>query len=176
MSLLVYAYTPHQLHLATAWPLATIGPRTALPAAHFSGRRRIPIMLGGPYARQTLALVRRGLLVKLHGWKGSLLELLLPIGFGCLLILLKSVATVYESPNVAYSCGPARPFDDRVPDPAGFPGAASLAWLGCYVPPQELQPPGDTCTAPEGENGNSYYQNTISLLNINIASSLGCES
>jgi hypothetical protein len=118
-----------------------------------------------------LALVRRGLLVKLHGWKGSLLELLLPIGFGCLLILLKSVATVYESPNVAYSCGPARPFDDRVPDPP-----ASLAWLECYVPPQELQPPGDTCTAPEGENGNSYYQNTISLFNINIASSLGCES
>ena len=81
-------------------------------------------------ARQLQALMRRAALGKLDGWQGSLIELALPIGFASLLILLKDLADVYDSPNVAYSCGPARPFDDSTP---GLP--PDLGWLGCYQRP-----------------------------------------
>jgi hypothetical protein len=86
-------------------------------------------------------------LSKLAGWQGTLLELVLPIAFASLLLLLKNVATIYEAPNVAYSCGPARPFD------ASVPVVGDLGWVGCLQQPLE-------CT----EDG--YYQNpyTIPLL------------
>ena len=60
---------------------------------------------------QLSALLRRGLLAKRANLAGSLLELALPIAFTTLLLLLKDLATVYEAPNIAYSCGPAAPFD-----------------------------------------------------------------
>ena len=109
-------------------------------------------------ARQLQALMRRAALGKLDGWQGSLIELALPIGFASLLILLKDLADVYDSPNVAYSCGPARPFDDSTP---GLP--PDLGWLGCYQRPAEPLCPIDT-----------YYQNEFEVPAIGaLAGSLG---
>eukprot|EP01044_Picomonas_judraskeda_P023217 COSAG03_NODE_6021_length_1129_cov_2.721359_1_plen_234_part_10 len=109
-------------------------------------------------ARQLQALMRRAALGKLDGWKGSIVELLLPIGFAALLILLKDLADVYDSPNVAYSCGPARPFDSTT---AGLP--PDLGWLGCYQRPELPLCPIET-----------YYQNPVQLPVIGeVATSLG---
>ena len=109
-------------------------------------------------ARQLQALMRRAALGKLDGWKGSIVELLLPIGFAALLILLKDLADVYDSPNVAYSCGPARPFDNTT---AGLP--PDLGWLGCYQRPELPLCPIET-----------YYQNPVQLPVIGeVATSLG---
>ena len=47
-------------------------------------------------ARQLQALMRRAALGKLDGWKGSIVELLLPIGFAALLILLSLSAGSWE--------------------------------------------------------------------------------
>jgi hypothetical protein len=46
----------------------------------------------GRYNRQLGGLVRRGCLGKLDSWKGSILELVLPIGFASLILLLKGLA------------------------------------------------------------------------------------
>lgn len=109
-------------------------------------------------ARQLQALMRRAALGKIDGWKGSLVELALPIGFAALLILLKDLADVYDSPNVAYSCGPARPFDNST---AGLP--PDLGWLGCYQRPEQPLCPIDT-----------YYQDQVELPVIGeVATSLG---
>ena len=133
----------------------------------------------GRYARQLKALVRRGILVKLSGWKGSLVELALPIAFSSLLVLLKTIADIQESPNVAYSCGPAAPFDARPVDAGVLPPTTeSLAWLGCFIMPQSLPtPPNGECLAPDlpEDGGNSYYQNQIAVpdLGFSFAASLG---
>ena len=88
--------------------------------------------------RQLQALLRRGALGKADGWKGSLIELALPVAFASLLVLVKSIADVYDSPAVAYSCGPARPFDESTP------ALGELGWLGCYVRPELPACPIDT--------------------------------
>ena len=107
--------------------------------------------------RQLQALMRRVMLGKLSEWQGSIIELLLPIGFASLLILLKDLADVYDSPNVAYSCGPARPFDTSTPE------LGDLGWLGCYQRPELPACPIDT-----------YYQSLFELPVIGeLAGSLG---
>ena len=88
--------------------------------------------------RQLQALLRRVALGKADGWKGSLIELALPVAFASLLVLVKSIADVYDSPAVAYSCGPARPFDESTPT------LGELGWLGCYVRPELPACPIDT--------------------------------
>ena len=99
----------------------------------------------------------RLLVVPVSEWQGSIIELLLPIGFASLLILLKDLADVYDSPNVAYSCGPARPFDISTPE------IGDLGWLGCYQRPELPACPIDT-----------YYQNLFDLPVIGeVAGSLG---
>eukprot|EP01048_Picozoa_sp_COSAG05_P024108 COSAG05_NODE_5518_length_1154_cov_1.376303_1_plen_307_part_01 len=114
------------------------------------------------YCRQLGALVRRGLLAKLYTWQGSLLELLLPVAFSALLVLLKYYATVYESPAVAYSCGPAAPFSFDPPAPVL---GGDLSWLGCYQ-----EPAGGVCTPEGGE----YYQNPIDIPPVGtVAATLG---
>ena len=106
--------------------------------------------------RQLQALLRRVALGKADGWKGSLIELALPVAFASLLVLVKSIADVYDSPAVAYSCGPARPFDESTP------ALGELGWLGCYVRPELPACPIDT-----------YYRDPIDTPLGDFASSLG---
>lgn len=49
------------------------------------------------------------LLKKAHPWS-SLAEILLPVFFMALLILIKSITSVYDSPNIAYYCGNTFPW------------------------------------------------------------------
>jgi hypothetical protein len=82
--------------------------------------------------------------------KGFLAELLLPVAFMALLIAIKNITNVYDSPNVAYYCGNAYPwFYSSALDTSGTSLLDSVSPLLCTQKP-------DTCHA---EN---YYQSGFS--------------
>ena len=62
------------------------------------------------FARQYGAALLKNWRLKRASWKATLAELLIPVIAMALLTLLKSISTDYDSPNVAYACGPAASF------------------------------------------------------------------
>lgn len=80
---------------------------------------------------------------------GFLAELLLPVGFMGLLILIKSITTIYDSPNVAYFCGNTYPWFY----------ADSFDW---FDPSSWKSSIPFTCTQkPRTCSAKSYYQDSI---------------
>ena len=65
-------------------------------------------------------------------WFSTLFEIGIPVSMMALTVLLKDLSTQYDAPSIAYTCGPARPFDTSQPEL--FP-EVNLAWLGCYERP-----------------------------------------
>lgn len=77
---------------------------------------------------------------KAHFW-ATAAEILLPVFFMTILIMIKQITTVYDSPNVAYHCGNTYPWH--------YNGGMSEDLTG--VPYDCLQK-NDTCSA------DNYYQ------------------
>lgn len=65
------------------------------------------------------AILWKNLLLKRANVFGTLGEILIPVFFMALLILIKSITSVYDSPNVAYYCGQAFPwfYSESLPTP-----------------------------------------------------------
>jgi hypothetical protein len=57
------------------------------------------------FKQQLKSTLYKNVLLKKANKMGLLLELMLPVGFMCLLILIKSTVDIVSSPNVAYYCG-----------------------------------------------------------------------
>ena len=61
--------------------------------------------------RQLKAILWKNVLLKYaHKWSTSA-EILLPVLFMAMLILIKLVSTIYDSPDIAYSCGNTYPWN-----------------------------------------------------------------
>lgn len=86
----------------------------------------------------------------LVGPSGFLAELLLPVAFMALLILIKTITSVYDSPNIAYYCGNAWPWYYST-----FPSAD---------PNQMMMQPPYTCTQkPATCSLDNYYRYGASM-------------
>lgn len=59
---------------------------------------------------QLKAILWKNWLLKRAHFSGFMAELLLPVFFMALLILIKNITSKYDSPNVAYHCGNAYPW------------------------------------------------------------------
>ena len=96
--------------------------------------------------RQLQGVLWKNLLLKRAAWFATLFEVAIPVGMMALTVLLKDLSTQFDAPSIAYTCGPARPFDTSEPALAPF----DLGWLGCYQRP-------DVCPAGAA-NEMGYYQ------------------
>lgn len=96
--------------------------------------------------QQLRGVLRKNLLLKKADWFSTLFEIGIPVSMMALTVLLKDLSTQFDAPPIAYTCGPARPFDTS--EPEMFP--LDLAWLGCFQRPP-VCPPGAT-------NEMGYYQ------------------
>ena len=96
--------------------------------------------------RQLQGVLWKNLLLKRAAWFATLFEVAIPVGMMALTVLLKDLSTQYDAPSIAYTCGPARPFDTSQPSLMPF----GMAWLGCYQRP-------DVCPAGVA-NEMGYYQ------------------
>eukprot|EP01047_Picozoa_sp_COSAG01_P079679 COSAG01_NODE_15204_length_1361_cov_7.321712_1_plen_394_part_01 len=98
------------------------------------------------WARSLRGALLRGLLRRRAAPLRTLAELLVPLGLLSLLVLVKDLANTYDAPAIAYTCGPARPFDESQPEL--FP--PDPGWVGCFQRPDEC---------PAGaSNEAGYYQ------------------
>lgn len=57
------------------------------------------------FEQQLKSTLYKNVLLKKANKIGFLMELILPVGFMCLLILIKSTVDIVSSPNIAYYCG-----------------------------------------------------------------------
>ena len=60
--------------------------------------------------KQLKVVLWKNWMLKKNHWMSSIVEILLPVAFMLLLIQIKSVTDIYDSPNVAYFCGNAFPW------------------------------------------------------------------
>jgi hypothetical protein len=77
----------------------------------------------------------------------SLSEIIIPVLFMTLLILIKSVTTTYDSPNVAYYCGQASPWF--------YSSSFNISRYNTDLTPFQCQLQPSQCTE------NNYYQNGV---------------
>jgi ATP-binding cassette subfamily A (ABC1) protein 3 len=96
--------------------------------------------------RQLRGVLWKNALLKKAAWFSTLSEIAIPVSLLALTVLLKDLSTQYDAPSIAYTCGPARPFDTSQPSIVPL----DLAWLGCFQRP-ELCPAGES-------NEMGYYQ------------------
>ncbi|CAM9576597.1 unnamed protein product, partial [Hapterophycus canaliculatus] len=84
------------------------------------------------------AILLKNALLKVADWKQSLAEVTIPALFMLLLVWIKSLTTVYDSPAASYSCGQTLPwqYEDSL-DPATVVASPLFQCL--------VQPP--NCTA-----------------------------
>ena len=64
----------------------------------------------GKFMRHLKTIIWKNYLLKRSHWMGFAAELLLPVLFMSLLILIKTITSIYDSPNVAYYCGNVWPW------------------------------------------------------------------
>ena len=90
--------------------------------------------------RQLGAVLWRNVLLKRAAWFSTIFEVAVPVSMMALTVLLKDLSTQFDAPSIAYTCGPARPFDTSVPSLIPL----DLAWLGCYQRPEVCPQGADT--------------------------------
>ena len=100
--------------------------------------------------RQLGAVLWRNVLLKRAAWFSTIFEVAVPVSMMALTVLLKDLSTQFDAPSIAYTCGPARPFDTSVP---------SLIPLDLACRSQ----PGSTSL--QLENPNHHCANTTTTLN-----------
>jgi hypothetical protein len=76
--------------------------------------------------RQLRAILWKNVLLKKAHFWATTAEILLPVFFMTILIMIKQITTTYDSPNVAYSCGNTFPWHyganlNPIDNPASFP-------------------------------------------------------
>jgi len=98
------------------------------------------------FCRQLFAILKKNVLLKACSPLSSIIEICIPVGFMALLVYFKTLATIYDSPPIAYYCGQTAPWNyaSSVADPG--PDAQ------CVLPP-------DTCAPPQGMS--KYYQTKV---------------
>ena len=108
------------------------------------------------------AILWKNLLLKRANLFGTLGEILSPVFFMALLILIKSITSVYDSPNIAYYCGQAFPwFYSESTPPIWDPSVVNSAPVPCLFKPTE-------CTAD-----NYYQKKSFYVANMNAYSQYG---
>jgi hypothetical protein len=100
----------------------------------------------GCCGRQLGAILWKNWLLKVAGKWSTLAELLLPVGFMALLILIKSITSVYDSPDIAYHCGNSDPWQ-----------------YGSSLAPDATQPYNCLFKPAECET-NSYYRSSFEFI------------
>jgi len=60
--------------------------------------------------RQLRVMLWKNALSRMYHWPSTLFDLLVPMLFMFLLVWIKSLTTVYDSPNIAYTCGQTPPW------------------------------------------------------------------
>ena len=103
--------------------------------------------------RQLRGVLWKNALLKRAGWLSTLFEVAVPVAMMSLTVLLKDLSTQYDNPAIAYTCGPARPFDTSQPALLPVP---DVAWVGCLQRPAEC--------APGAEDTQGYYQLALPAL------------
>ena len=84
--------------------------------------------------RQLRGVLWKNALLKRAGWLSTLFEVAVPVAMMSLTVLLKDLSTQYDNPAIAYTCGPARPFDTSQPALLPVPDV----WLDAAPPPELL--------------------------------------
>lgn len=89
----------------------------------------------GCCGRQLGAILWKNWLLKVAGKWSTVAELLLPVGFMALLILIKSITSVYDSPDIAYHCGNSYPwqYGSSLSTEATFPYSCLVKPAQCEV-------------------------------------------
>lgn len=100
------------------------------------------------FLRQLNVMLWKNYLLKKANVLSLLAELFLPVLFMSLLILIKSITDVYDSPTIAYYCGQAYPWFYSAGFSADFP-----------TPPAPFQ----CIVKPNSCNAQNYYQDEISF-------------
>eukprot|EP01031_Cornospumella_fuschlensis_P022275 gene22275-27238_t len=104
---------------------------------------------------QLKAILWKNWLLKKAHLAGFLAELFLPVAFMALLILIKSITSVYDSPNVAYYCGNTYPWSYSDTPPT------TLEELVTSTPYYCTQKP-NTCSIPH------YYEDSYSVIDYSV--------
>jgi len=102
--------------------------------------------------RQLFALLQKNLLLKISNPAGTLAEIFIPVGFMLLLVYFKSLSSELTSPNVAFSCGQALPWQSFE---AEFLSGDPLV---CYEKPAQCNVSG-YYKSPQTVDGTTYFTN-----------------
>lgn len=95
--------------------------------------------------QQLGAILKKNLLIRWRRFGGFMLEIWLPVLFLCLLILIKGLTDIYDSPTIDYSCGQVDPWNYA---------ASNASWSTLATCAQEP----DTCSAKH------YYRKQKTLV------------